>query len=1080
MKKRVDERVRQVLTRAFVSYTRALFFVVGDHAKDQVPFFYHLLTRIGTRPRPDVLWMYKKELGFSSHRRKRLRQLRKQLRRSRAAVDPSSEDLFELFVSTANIRFAYYAESDKVLGNTYGLLVLQDFEALTPNLLARTIETVQGGGLVLFLLHTMDSLRELYSLKMDVHAHFRTEACQDLVPRFNRRLVLSLEQCPVALALDDELNVLPAIGGATSTHPIVQANGYHEAAATSASNVPSVESTVPNVVADTNVRMLDSANSSEAEQRLRALEACWASVSDQHPLSVLVRRTKTLDQARVLEKLDSQLREMNIEQPASKSMASLAVLTAARGRGKSAALGLAAALALAHGYSSVVVTAPAPENLQTFFELLLLGLNDLGYREHLDYTVESRRDRLVTRLDIHRCRLQQVRYVEPEAVRRADLTSNGVLVGADLLIIDEAAAIPLALVKQILSLVPNSSCHVFLSSTVFGYEGTGRSLSLKLIEQARRHARQRLAATTTSTPTEHLAKAAETGRATDLANAQSCALSEAPSSLHARHLVELLLEEPIRYARNDPVEAWLHALLCLETTEAPTLQARALSHPSTCTLCEVNRDVLFSGHPVAEAFLHRIMALFVSSHYKNSPNDLQMLSDAPNQRLYVLLAPCTAESKRLPDVLCAIQLGLEGRLSTEHTHAQLLRGKRSAGDLIPWTIAQQFQEPAFAQLAGARIIRIATHPDVQAMGYGSRAMECLIEHWSAHKTSPSSMSTSTSLGVNSGSALTSTGLDTGDRAVPEPLLYRIAERPSMALDYVGVSFGLSHGLYRFWRRLGLMPVYIRLTANEITAEHTCIMIRGLNAKHLPGIQALHLDWRTRFLSLLGYDLRTLPLGLALDLLRSGSNGARPWSIAELGNLLSMHDLQRLAAYAQHTLDYHVILDLVPTLARLYFEGRFATECITLSPAQQAILLGMGLQHRSLDDLSADMDLGSAQLLALFGKICRKFATEWKRLAEEAASADLPQDPSLQPSFAQEANGFASASALDSPKTRADDDGNVPDQAQVDREELSDTNLRKLGNRRALARFRTIESAVLNVDDSPLASVVSLPARKPKL
>ena len=39
-----------------------------------------------------------------------------------------------------------------LLGNTYGMCVLQDFEALTPNLLARTIETVEGGGAVVILL----------------------------------------------------------------------------------------------------------------------------------------------------------------------------------------------------------------------------------------------------------------------------------------------------------------------------------------------------------------------------------------------------------------------------------------------------------------------------------------------------------------------------------------------------------------------------------------------------------------------------------------------------------------------------------------------------------------------------------------------------------------------------------------------------------------------------------------------------------------------------------------------------------------------------------------------------------------
>lgn len=60
----------------------------------------------------------------------------------------------------------YYKESEKILGNTYGMCVLQDFEAMTPNLLARTIETVEGGGLIILLLKTMTSLRQLYTMTM--------------------------------------------------------------------------------------------------------------------------------------------------------------------------------------------------------------------------------------------------------------------------------------------------------------------------------------------------------------------------------------------------------------------------------------------------------------------------------------------------------------------------------------------------------------------------------------------------------------------------------------------------------------------------------------------------------------------------------------------------------------------------------------------------------------------------------------------------------------------------------------------------------------------------------------------------
>jgi tRNA(Met) C34 N-acetyltransferase TmcA len=42
----------------------------------------------------------------------------------------------------------------------------QDFEAITPNLLARTIETVEGGGVVILLLKGMSSLKQLYALTM--------------------------------------------------------------------------------------------------------------------------------------------------------------------------------------------------------------------------------------------------------------------------------------------------------------------------------------------------------------------------------------------------------------------------------------------------------------------------------------------------------------------------------------------------------------------------------------------------------------------------------------------------------------------------------------------------------------------------------------------------------------------------------------------------------------------------------------------------------------------------------------------------------------------------------------------------
>jgi len=58
---------------------------------------------------------------------------------------------------------------------------------------------------------------------------------------------------------------------------------------------------------------------------------------------------------------------------------------------------------------------------------------------------------------------------------------------------------------------------------------------------------------------------------------------------------------------------------------------------------------------------------------------------------------------------------LEGEISKKSVAENLSRGKRAAGDLIPWTIAQQFQDQDFPSLSGARIVRIATHPDYQGV-----------------------------------------------------------------------------------------------------------------------------------------------------------------------------------------------------------------------------------------------------------------------------------------------------------------------------------------------------------------------------
>jgi tRNA(Met) C34 N-acetyltransferase TmcA len=149
----------------------------------------------------------------------------------------------------------------------------------------------------------------------------------------------------------------------------------------------------------------------------------------------------------------------------------------------------------------------------------------------------------------------------------------------------------------------------------------------------------------------------------------------------------------------------------------------------------------------SETFLQQAVSLLVASHYKNTPNDLLLLADAPAHQLYVLLAPVDesqvtnllcggrlrlvveAETfcggfpplssrprpkptiqpsqptnqtnqptnqtnqpqNALPDVLAVVQVALEGAISAKAATSSLARGELPQGDLIPWTVGQQYQ-----------------------------------------------------------------------------------------------------------------------------------------------------------------------------------------------------------------------------------------------------------------------------------------------------------------------------------------------------------------------------------------------------
>ena len=66
----------------------------------------------------------------------------------------------------------------------------------------------------------------------------------------------------------------------------------------------------------------------------------------------------------------------------------------------------------------------------------------------------------------------------------------------------------------------------------------------------------------------------------------------------------------------------------------------------------------------------------------------------------------------------------------------------------------------------------------------------------------------------------------------------------------------------------------------------------------------------------------------------------------------------------------MIMDIVPELARLFFLRRFGE--LSLSHVQEALMIGQGLQHKTIDDLLLEFPkVESSQLLALFNRSIRK-------------------------------------------------------------------------------------------------------------
>ncbi len=335
------------------------------------------------------------------------------------------------------------------------------------------------------------------------------------------------------------------------------------------------------------------------------------------------------------------------------------VLTADRGRGKSSALAIACAqLMKAHEHDdfSIIITAPDIQALSVFYQQLkqsLIGVEQQAH--HITFGKAT------------------LAFIPVDQLIRVPSKVNLVLV-------DEAAAIPVYLLEQLLSRYH----RMVFSSTVHGYEGAGRGFTLKFQKTLDRVCPQW-------------------------------------TSLH--------LNQPIRWRQEDPLEQLVFDA-CLLNAELPRLTTIVTPqlNPSQSKVNVDERDVpdnqvfkvITAEQLLAdEVLLEQVFAVLVTAHYQTKPSDLQLLLDNPNIQLTCLFSSQKSNAELLAVALLMSE-GAGNGVNDDDIRAVKNSKRRLRNHFLPQSLFSHcgFEE-AFSYHY-LRIMRIAVHPQIQQLGIGSK------------------------------------------------------------------------------------------------------------------------------------------------------------------------------------------------------------------------------------------------------------------------------------------------------------------------------------------------------------------------
>jgi tRNA(Met) cytidine acetyltransferase len=317
------------------------------------------------------------------------------------------------------------------------------------------------------------------------------------------------------------------------------------------------------------------------------------------------------------------------------------VLTSDRGRGKSSALGIAAARLMRLGLEHIVVTGPRLDAAEPVF------------RQAERLLPEATASRAAIHLG-DAC----LEFVPPDELAHAPRS-------ADLILVDEAAAIAAPLLEHLLRHYP----RIAFATTVHGYEGTGRGFAVRfhrILDQ------------------------------------------------QTRGWKALRLETPVRWASGDPLERFTFEALLLDAAAAPD-GALLEAAPDSVLVEKLERDRLAED----PGTLSELFGLLVLAHYRTRPYDLRYLLDGPNVEVYVL--------RHRGHVAATALVAREGGFAPETARAIWQGRTRPQGHLLPESLAAHLGLERAPLLHCARIMRIAVHPAAQGRGLGSALLAAIVE-----------------------------------------------------------------------------------------------------------------------------------------------------------------------------------------------------------------------------------------------------------------------------------------------------------------------------------------------------------------